>query len=122
MNYYFATISHGTTGVKTRAVGFQPLGARITVAAKSGGQTYAHQSVGVTDGTNTVCDSWYQDATRGKSERYTDRMASQWEWDSGTSTWVEKTRAGFDSFTATEFKYEVITADVNYQYFIEVWG
>lgn len=122
MNYYFTTVSHSTTGVKIRTPGFQPVRAKITVAAKSGGQTYAHKSVGTTDGTNSVCDAFYQDATRGKTDRYTDRLVSQWEWDTGTSAWVEKTKATFDSFTATEFKYNVVTADVNYQYFIEVWG
>lgn len=122
MSYFLTTASHSTTGVKTITCGFQPIGARITVSAKSGGQTYAHQSVGTTDGTNTVTDSWYQDATRGKTDRYTDRIVSQWEWDSGGSVWSEKTKATFDSFTATEFKYNVNTADVNYQYFIEVWS
>lgn len=122
MAYLAGTASHNTTGVKTLAVGFQPIRAKITVSAKSGGQTYAHQSVGVTDGVNQFCDAWYQDATRGNTDRFTDRLVNQWEWDSGGAAWVIKTRANFDSFTATQFKYNVITADINYQYFIEVWG
>lgn len=120
MAYYLTTISHSTTGVKTRTPGFQPIGARITVAAKSGGETYAHKSIGITDGTNQICDSFFQDATRGKSDRYTDRLISQWEWNG--AAFVEKVRVDFDSFTATEFKYNVVTADVNYQLLVEVWG
>jgi len=122
MAYFLTTASYGVTGVKTVTCGFQPLAARITVGSKTGGQTYAHKSVGVTDGTNQVCDWWYQDATRGNTNRNSDRMVNQVEWDSGTSAWVTKTRSNFDSFTATEFKHNVVTADSNYQYLIEVWG
>lgn len=122
MAYFLTTISHSTTGVKTITCGFQPLGARITVSAQSGGQTFAHKSVGVTDGVNQICDHFYQDATRGKTDRFTDRLVSQWDWDAGTSAFVEKTRANFDSTTATQFKYNVITANLNYQYLVEVWG
>lgn len=120
MAYFAATVSYNVPGVKTLTVGFQPMGARITVGARNGSNTYAHKSVGITDGTNQFCDTFYQDATRGKTERFNDRLVSHIEWNG--SAWVEKVRVNFDSFTPTQFKYNVVTPDVNYQFLIEVWG
>lgn len=121
MAYFQETVSHNSTGVKTRTIGFQPVSARITLGQKtSTAQTMAHKSVGVTDGTNQVCDTFFADGTRAKTERFSDRLVSHIEHD-GTN-YVEKVRANFDSFTPTELKYNVITADVGYQFLIEVWG
>lgn len=121
MSYFITTISHNTTGVKTITVGFQPLAAHITVGQKtSTAQTMAHLSKGITDGTNQICDTFFADGTRAKTERFSDRLVSHIEHN-GTN-YVEKVRADFDSFTATELKYNVVTPDVNYQFLIEVWG
>lgn len=123
MNYKQGTISHATTGVKTITCGWQPLAAEIIVGGKPGTtQTVSHLSFGTTDGTNQVVDTFYSDASRDKQERYSDRIVSIYEWDAGTSAYVEKARANFDSFTATEFKYNVITADANYQFRYRIWG
>lgn len=123
-NYKQGTISHSTTGVKTITCGFQPLGAEILVGSDPGStQTGFRQSFGVTDGTNSATDSSFIDTSgHSKQDRYSDRLVSLWKWDTGTSAYVELTKATFDSFTATEFKYNVITADVNHQYRYRIWG
>lgn len=120
MAYFLGSTSHNTTGVKTITVGFQPIGVRITTGPNGGSESAAHQSVGVTDGTNSVCDSLFQDATRGKSDRFSDRLVSVWEWNGAAFT--EVCKATFDSFTATQLKYNVTTANVNYQFKIEAWS
>lgn len=120
MAYSLTTGSHGSTGVKTVTVGFQPYRAKITVSAVVGGDTNAQESVGTTDGTLEICNAWYQDATRGKQNRFTNRMVNVYDWNG--AAFVDKVVATFDSFTATEFKYNVTTADSNYQFMIEVWG
>lgn len=119
MSYFMGTTSYGTTGVKTITCGFQPVGAKITIGAVTGGDTNAQMSVGVTDGTNSVCDSWYQDATRGKQTRTTE-LAHVYDWN-GT-VFTDDVVISFDSFTATQFKFNITTVDVNRQLFIEVWG
>lgn len=121
MAYYQATISHGTTGVKTRTPGFQPLAAKITVVPFSAA-TELQKSVGTTNGTIQITDTDYVDPNRSKQERFSDRMAHIYKWNSGSSSYDTKFRADFDSFTATEFKYNVVTADSNYQLLVEVWG
>lgn len=121
MSYFIETISHPSTGLKTRTIGFQPTGVRITVSQKtSTAQTMAHKSVGISDGTNQICDTFYADGNYAKTERFNDRLVSHIEHN-GVS-FVEKVRANLDSFTATELKYNVITADVNYQFLIEAWN
>jgi hypothetical protein len=123
MQFYTTAVSHGTTGVKTRTVGFQPKGARILIGTVSGGETdLIHESDGVTDGINQICDSFLHDNT-GLSfqDRFTDRLASHYEFD-GSGNPDEVVKVIFDSFTSTEFKYNVITANGNYQLRVEVWG
>lgn len=120
MSYFTGTIAHGTTGVKTIAVGFQPLAARITVGAKSGSSAVNQRSEGNTDGTQQFFLSNYSDSTSDQSKEGSDRLVSQYERVSGTLT--EKVRVNLDSFTATQLKYNVVTADANYTLHIEVWG
>lgn len=124
MSYAQGTISHSTTGVKTITVGFQPVAAEILVGSDPGStQVGFRQSFGITDGTNSVCDSAFIDtAAHSKQDRYSDRLVSLWKWDTGTLAFVELTKATFDSFTATQFKYNVVTPDVNHQYRYRVWG
>lgn len=123
MAYRLFLVTHGTTGVKTRNVGFQPIEARITLGAKDGAvQTWLQKSEGVTDGTSSVCLSQWGDITAGvKSFKdITGTLASQYDKVSGT--WTEVVHANFDSFTATEFKYNVTAANSNFQFIVEVWG
>jgi hypothetical protein len=121
MAYYASLASHGTTGVKTEPVGFQPQCAKITVGSQFGTtNTVARFSTGRTDGTNQFNHSLFADGTGRQTVSKADRMVSVWERQSGTL--VEVLRVNFDSFTATQFKYNVTTANANYQLDIEVWG
>lgn len=114
MNYSFDTITHSTTGVKTMTVGFQPLEAELVIAPAPGGAlTTVKMSSGTTDGTNQSTDSFSVDSTRRYQERFTDRMASIWEWNG--AAWAEVFKITFDSFTSTEFKYNVNIGNANYQ-------
>lgn len=108
------TITHSTTGVKTMTVGFQPVEAQLVVAPAPGTTfTNARRSLGITDGTNQVCDSDTEETTRIFQRRYSDRMISISEWN-GTA-WAETFKITFDSFTATEFKYNVNVGNANFQ-------
>lgn len=120
MSYFLTTVSHGSTGIKTINCGFQPTGARITVGASGNNDTNAQMSVGITDGTNQICDAWYQDASRGKQDRVSNKLVNVWDWNG--SAFYNPSQATFDSFTSTQFKYNVTTADSNYQYLIECWN
>lgn len=121
MAYFLETVTHSTTGVKTRTIGFQPQALRITIGKKVGVTVNSiQQSVGVSDGTLQYVDSIYGDTAALATKRDTAKLVSQWEKVAGT--WTEVVAATFDSFTATEVKYNVTTGNVNYQFQIEVWG
>lgn len=116
MNYLRSTITHSTTGVKTWTVGFQAKEVELVVTPAPGSTiSDPRWSVGVTDGTNQVCDHVAVYPSNRRQERYTDRMASVWEYNGGTGTWTEVFKATFDSITSTEVKYNVVTASANYQ-------
>lgn len=125
LSYSRDTITHTTTGVKTMTCGFQPVKAKIKVTfAPGANDTKIHMSEGTTDGTNQVCDTdTYHDSTHAFERRFTDRVVSIQEWTG--AAWSEVLRANFDSFTATEFKYNVTVAGANagnYQFHREVEG
>lgn len=118
--YYFTKVTHGTTGVKTRTCGFQPTGARISVYGKDGVvMTLLQQSVGTTNGVGHVCQSIYGDTAGLYTRKVDNKIASQWEKIGGV--WTEVIAATFDSFTATEFKYNVTIASSDYQFIVEAW-
>jgi hypothetical protein len=119
MSYFMGTVSYGTTGVKTITVGFQPVAAHITVGKKNAASMPAQLSIGVTNGTTTRCNSLYAD-TSGSQSNENAQLVSVLERVSGTIS--ETAAATFDSFTATQFKFNVTTANSGYQYMIEVWG
>lgn len=119
MSYFLTTASHSTTGVKTLTPGFQPTRARITVT-KGPSSSIAHQSVGKWDGTNQITDTISTDGTTAYADRFNDRMVSLYNFSAGSPNLL--TRANHDSVTATEYKYNVITANVNCQYLIECWN
>lgn len=120
MSYFCGTISHGSTGVKTVAVGFTPVGMRITVGANGASQAVSHRSVGFTNGTNVDFNSEYSDGSGSSSWQGTGKLVSHYERVAGTLT--EKVAATFDSFTATQVKYNVTTADAAYTFAIEAWS
>lgn len=114
MNYARSAITHATTGVKTFTCGFQPVEAELRVRFAPGASTTNIRfSFGVTDGTNQNADSFTTDGVDSYQQIFTDRMASIWTKSGGV--WNEVFRIEFDSFTATEFKYNVVTASATYQ-------
>jgi hypothetical protein len=119
MSYFAGTVSHSTTGVKTITCGFQPTRARITIT-KGTASTNLHQSVGKWDGTNQITDTIATDGVNAYSDRFTDRMAALYNFVAGLPNLL--TRVNHDSVTATEYKYNVITANVNCQLLIELWN
>lgn len=121
MNYYAGTISHGSTGIKTITCGFQPVSAKITVSAQfSTTDSVLHKSEGWTNGTNQFYNTIFSDATGRQTISGSSKMVSHYDRVAGTIT--EVVNVTFNSFTATQFKYNVNTANANYQLFVEVWG
>jgi hypothetical protein len=121
MAYFTGTIAHGTTGTKTITVGFQPMGMRITVGASFGtGDNYSHRSTGVADGSWQYVDSFFQDSTGGKTVSTDTKLVSHYERVGGVIT--EVLSATFNSFTATQVKYNITKATPAYNLLVEVWG
>lgn len=121
MNYFIGTISHGSTGIKTVTVGFQPKSLRITVGSQFGNvDTIEHKSEGFTDGTAQYYHSIFSDGTGRQTISGNDRIVSHFDRVGGVLT--EVLRANISSFNATQVKYNIITANANYQLFIEVLG
>lgn len=110
------------TGVKTINVGVQPKGLQIIVTSK-GSETYSHQSLGFADDSGyATCHSTYQDATGGKSTQSSgnnSKVISLYERVSGTLT--EVFAANFHSFTSTQVKVDVTTANSNYTLNLVIW-
>lgn len=120
MAYFSGTVAHGTTGTKTIPVGFQPVGMRITVGQRHNTvDNFAHQSIGISDGTSTNCTSIFQDNSGGLTVSST-KLISQYERVSGTI--AEVLAANFHSFTISSVKYTITTANANYNLLIEAWG
>lgn len=121
MAYFTGTISHGTTGTKTITCGFAPIYAKITVAAQVGTvDGVIHKSEGWTDGTVQYYNTIYSDTTGHQTICGNTKLVSHYARVGGVIT--EIINATFNSFTATQFKYNVNTANANYQYFVEIWG
>lgn len=117
-NYYTTRATYGTTGVKTITCGFQPVAMRITVAGKGGSAAVVQRSEGTADGTRQNYDSIYWDSSGGHTKDGNTKMISHWERVAGVLT--EVIAISFDSFTATEGKFNVTTADNNYSVKIEL--
>lgn len=125
MAYFLETISHPSAGIKTRnivdnatGIPFTPSWYRITAGPKSGGTNFAATSEGSFSGTLQTCDSVYIDAARvDMPSRYNDRVVFVREWNG--AAYVAKVHATHDSIPANQIKYNVVTADVNYQFKIE---
>jgi len=121
MSYKLSKITPSTTGVKTWTTGFAAAAFRLKVIPSPGAASpIVFESDGSTDGTSHYCDTKTVETTRIYQERFTDRIASIFEWN-GTA-WVETLKVQFDSFTATEVKYNIITANSGYQLCREAWS
>lgn len=121
MAYLVGTSSHATTGIKTITCGFQPIGARITVGQKDGITDAVNRfSVGFTDGTNQFYVTTFRDGTGAQTISGSGKMVSVLNRVGGLV--AEVVQATFNSFTATQLKYNVNTADVNYTFNIEIWS
>lgn len=121
MNYFNGTTAYGSTGIKTIAVGFQPVFARAVVFKNSSGsQTYLHLSQGSGNSTFQHVDTVFHDSTGAKTDGANGKIVSHLERVSGTIT--EVLAVSIDSFTATEIKLNVTTANAGYSIYLEVWG
>jgi len=119
MAYYTTRAAYNTTGVKTITCGFQPVAMRITVAGKNGSSSVVQRSEGTADGTRQNYDCIYWDASGGHTKDGNTKMISHWERVSGTLT--EVIAGTFDSFTATEGKFNLSAATNTYTLKIELW-
>lgn len=119
--YYQTSTGYGTTGVKTVACGFQPTGMRISVGAKSGSSATTNQkSVGTSDGTRQSYISNFSNANFNQTKQGNSKMISHYEEVAGSLT--EVIAGTFDSFTATEGKFNLSAANNNYTLIIELWN
>lgn len=121
MSYFVGTSAHATTGVKTVTVGFQPTGMRITVGQLDGAtDTKTEYCVGFTDGTTSYYTTTFRDSTSAKTESDITHLTRVFKRSGGVL--VDAIVINLDSFTATQVKYNVTTADVNYTLAIEAWN
>jgi len=120
MAYKRGNTTYGSTGVKTITVGFAPQGYRLTVRPPGAGYSAMQFSTGSTDGTVQTCNWGYVDNAHHDSGGSTSKVASLWQDVAGTLT--EKVAITHNSFTATQFKINVNTADSNYDIDWEAWG
>lgn len=121
MAYFQTTVSHSSTGVKTISPGFTPLAAEFVVSQKNPTtENFSHLSLGCTDGTTQIYNSIFQDTTGGSSVQGTDHLVRHRVRSGGTI--IDKLVWDLDSFTATDVKYNVVTADVGYPVTVKIWG
>lgn len=121
MSYKYGRVSYSTTGSKTIATTFQPVEVELvlTNSVDTSG-TEVRRSEGVTDGTNYHADAFSVYASNRFQERFTDRLASVWEWNG--SAWTEVVKITFTSWSATGVTLNVVTTNVNYQIAYKIRG
>lgn len=121
MSYKSGRITYGTTGSKTITTTFQPNEVELVVIPGSGTQfSDVRLSMGATDGTNQDCDVIGVYAGDRFVERFTDRLASIWEYNG--STWSEVVKITFTSWSATSVVLNVVTASSTYQVKYKIRG
>lgn len=121
MPYFCGTIAHGSTGTKTISVGFQPVALKITVAQRyQANQGFTHMSMGSSNGVKQHCDSIFQDTSGGLTLSSDMKLISHYERVGETIT--EVLAGTVHSFTTGQVKYNITTANANYNLFIEIWG
>lgn len=120
MAYYTTRAAYGTTGVKTITCGFQPVGMRITACSKNGTATTTLQKcVGTADGTRQNYISTFVNANFKQTKDSNDKMIRHYEDVAGVLT--EVITGTFDSFTATEGKFNLSLTSNLYALQIELW-
>ncbi len=120
MAYYTTRASYGTTGVKTITCGFQPVGMRISVGAKNGTAASTLQKcVGTADGTRQNYISEFVNVNFKQTKDSNDKIIRHFEDVAGTLT--EVITGTWDSFTATEGKFNLSTTTNTYSLTIELW-
>lgn len=121
VNYFYGTVAFSTNGVKAVTVGFQAIGYRLTIGEVFGGtDNFVHMSVGGTDGTDHYCNSTYKDNTGGLTRTVDNRVISHFERVAGALT--EIMEASHDSITATQIKFNMLLANIDYNIQVEAWG
>lgn len=122
MSYFNGTLAYTSTGVKSPVVvGFQPTSVTVRVGQKvATTQLFSHLSIGSGTPTIQYADSFFQDTTGGKTVTASGKVVSVYERVAGTITEVLSMK--IDSFTATGVAFEVLTANLNYNVYIEVYG
>lgn len=117
--YRINRISFGTTGTKTFNVGFQVAGYRITLSKTfTGPDSYAHKSVGGSNGTAQYCSAIAQSNIQGITQDFNDRVVNHYQVTSSISTVVI---ANHNSITPTSFLVDVTQANSNFQWTVEYW-
>lgn len=120
MSYYTTRAAYGTAGVKTITCGFQPVGMRISVGAKNGLATSTMQHcVGTADGTRQNYISTFANTNFNQTKDSNDKMIRHFEDVAGVLT--EVVTGTFDSFTATECKFNLSLTSNTYGLTIELW-
>lgn len=119
MAYALDSSTPVSTGIKTWTIGFQASRIRFVASPGTSSTSVVRESEGLCDGTTQICDSKTIDSQRFQ-QRYNDRLCSISEWN-GVS-WVEIFRVNFDSITATEVKYNVVTNTNPKQIRREAWS
>lgn len=117
MSTYTTTTTFDTTGIKTITPGFQSAGITVDVAPASGAAFTGIQFCsGWTDGTRKKCDSIYFNhaTTAAKSEKSTSKLVRLFGED-GSGNIIVVLEAVLDSVTATQVKFNVTIASIDYQ-------
>lgn len=120
MAYKKSNTAYGSTGVKTITVGFQPIGYRLTVHPPTTGNGKIVRCIGGSDGTVQTSSFVYGDGTTFDSGGSTSKVTSLYD-DLGAGL-VEAVAITHNSFTATQFKINVNTANANYDIDYEAWS
>lgn len=123
MTPWVATTSLGTagTGVVVATPGFQGKQVEIKVSQRFGvDDPEMHFCLGWSDGTRQNCDSLFADGVTFNSKKVTNKIVSLYEKQGGVL--VEVLSASFHSFTATQLKLNVLTANPSYQVSISILG
>lgn len=122
MQAYEATTTLASTGTAVLVLtpGFQAKCALIKIGSLTAGETVVRFSEGWADGTRQSCDAVFSDGTVFYSQKFTDRIISLWGNVGGVAT--ELIKAANPTFTATQFKMDVTTVNVNYKSSILLLG
>lgn len=122
MNYYSATVAHGSSGVKEITLGWQPIGMEICGGpAYTGDDGITRSSDGSTDFTRQGCKYQFRDDEGAEGADFTDRILSIRDRD-GNGDVVEVVRVNMAAPTSTKGRYEVITPNSNFNFRVRFFG